>query len=111
MRDGSKRDLARRFRSELTPHERRLWYLLRDRRFEGEKFRRQVPIGPYIADFASLSRKLVIELDGGQHSESQRDTKRDDYLRTEGWTVLRFWNNELIENREGVLVRIAAHLN
>ena len=102
--------LARRLRSELTPHERRLWYLLRDRRFADEKFRRQVPIGPYVADFASISRKLVIELDGGQHAEGLKDARRDEYLRTQGGTVLRFWNNELTENRDGVLMRIAGHL-
>jgi len=101
MREGSKRDLARRLRRDLTDHERRLWYLLRDRRFAETKFRRQLPIGPYVADFASVSHKLVIEVDGGQHSGSMKDIDRDNYLRAQGWTILRFWNNEVIENREG----------
>jgi len=110
MREGSKRDLARRLRRELTPHEQKLWYLLRDRRFSGVKFRRQVPIGPYIADFAAVACKLIVELDGGQHAESRQDGIRDAYLESEGWTVLRFWNSDMDANREGVLARIAEHL-
>jgi very-short-patch-repair endonuclease len=110
MREGSKRDLARRLRRDLTEHERRLWYLLRDRRFSGTKFRRQLPIGPYVADFASVSHKLVIEIDGGQHANSAKDADRDAYLRAQGWTILRFWNNEVMENREGVLMTIAENI-
>ena len=106
MREGEKRDCARVLRHESTEVERRLWRLLRDRRFGGVKFRRQAPIGPYIADFACPSRRVVIELDGSQHAESARDRRRDAYLAQEGWTVLRFWNGELIENPNAVLWRI-----
>lgn len=90
----------------MTPHERKLWYLLRDRRLSAIKFRRQFPVGPYIADFAAVACKLDIELDGSQHAESKSDPRRDAYMRGEGWRILRFWNNELIENREGVLTKI-----
>ena len=66
------------------------------------KFTRQLPIGPYIGDFACRQAKLVIELDGSQHAESIRDTRRDTYLQQEGWTILRIWNNQLDENPDGV---------
>jgi len=111
MRKDAKRDLARKLRRDLTPQEQTLWYLPRGRRFAGIKFRRQMPIGPCIADFAAASQKLVIELDGGQHAENPNDIVREAYLAAQGWTVLRFWNNELNENREGVLTRIAGHLS
>jgi very-short-patch-repair endonuclease len=62
-----------------------------------------VPIGPYVVDFACLGRKLTIEVDGGQHSESETDLRRDRYLESEGFRVLRFWNNELLRNTQGVL--------
>ncbi|MFC5067673.1 endonuclease domain-containing protein [Flaviflagellibacter deserti] len=107
LRDGQKTNLARQLRAELTDCERILWRELRSRRFAGRKFRRQVPIGPYIADFVCLDAKLVIELDGGQHSESARDEIRDAYLKSAGWTVLRFWNNDMLRNREGVLTVIS----
>jgi len=77
-----------------------LWKLLRARQFSGYKFRRQLPIGPYIVDFCCLEQKLVIELDGGQHTIStQQDQNRDRFLNGEGFKVLRFWNNDLLENR------------
>jgi very-short-patch-repair endonuclease len=75
------------------------------------KFTRQLPIGPYIADFACRQAKLVVELDGSQHAECERDVRRDAFLAEEGWTVLRVWNNELDANPEGVfdiVVRRAA---
>ena len=81
--------------------------LLRDRRRAGAKFRRQVPIGPFVAGFACVSHRMVIELDGGQHAESTADARRDAYLHAEGWRVLRFWNNDLLHNRNGVLWSIA----
>jgi very-short-patch-repair endonuclease len=90
-----------------TEVERKLWYDLRGRRFLGWKFRRQHAIGPFIADFACIEAKLVIELDGGQHVDSARDERRTAYLESQGWSVLRFWNNEIIENYDGVLERIA----
>ncbi len=88
---------AKTLRKEMTDAERRLWYRLRAHRFEGLKFKRQVPIGPYIADFANLRAKIVIEVDGGQHNESQRDEVRDRFLNEQGFCVLRFWNNEVLE--------------
>src|SRR5947209_7414051 len=71
--------------------------------FEGHKFKRQVPVGPYIVDFACLGRKLVIEVDGGQHADNARDVRRDAYLRREGFRVLRFWNNDILQDTRGVL--------
>jgi very-short-patch-repair endonuclease len=103
MREGQKRDFARKLRREMTDAEKIMWRLLRDRRFEGVKFRRQMPIGPFVADFASAEYQLVIEIDGGQHSESESDVSRSRYLTQQGWRVVRFWNNEVMKNREGVL--------
>ena len=80
MRDGQKRDFARKLRQEPTDAERAMWRLLRDRRLSGLKFRRQVPVGPHIVDFACVSARLVVELDGGQHAESKSDAARDAVL-------------------------------
>jgi very-short-patch-repair endonuclease len=106
MREGQKRDLARGLRRNATEAERIIWRLLRDRRLAGIKFRRQVPIGPFIADFAAIEHRLVVELDGGQHADSESDVRRDRFLTAHGWRVLRVWNNELMTNREGVLEAI-----
>ncbi len=73
---------------------------------EGLKFRRQQPIGSYIVDFVCFSKMLVIEVDGGQHAENEKDKQRDAWLRGEGFKVLRFWNNEVLQNIEGVLETI-----
>jgi very-short-patch-repair endonuclease len=107
MRAGEKRDTARTLRRNATDAERAMWRLLRDRRLAGIKFRRQVPIGPFIADFASIAHRLVVEIDGGQHAESPSDARRDAFLAAEGWRVLRFWNNDVTQNRDGVLESIA----
>jgi very-short-patch-repair endonuclease len=96
-------------RGAPTDSELRLWRLLRDRRLSGFKFRRQVPVGPYIVDFLCVGAKLIFEADGSQHAESVRDNVRDAYLANQGWKVLRFWNNEVLQNREGVLETILAH--
>jgi very-short-patch-repair endonuclease len=101
---------ARRLRREHTPHEARLWAQLRGRRFLNYRFRRQVPLGPYIADFVCHGRMLVIELDGGQHAEDPRDAVRDAELRQRGYRVLRIWNSEMTSNEEGVLEAILAAL-
>ena len=94
---------AKELRHEATDVERRLWNHLRSRQFEGFKFRRQRPIGPYIVDFVCLESELVIELDGGQHADqADYDARRDAYLRQKGYRVIRFWNNDVIENIEGV---------
>jgi very-short-patch-repair endonuclease len=95
---------ARELRNNATDVERILWQNLRDSKLEGIKFRRQQPIEDYIVDFVSFSPKLIIEVDGSQHSENQKyDEKRDQCLRNNGFVVLRFWNNEVLENIEGVL--------
>jgi very-short-patch-repair endonuclease len=100
---------ARELRQAMTDAERRLWRYLRCH-FLGIHFRRQVPIGPYIVDFACLGRMLVIEIDGGQHLGSANDELRDRWLRERGYRVLRFWNHEALKNTEGVLAVIAAAL-
>jgi very-short-patch-repair endonuclease len=98
------RDRARELRRNSTDAERRLWRYLRNRQCLGWKFRRQFPIGPYIADFACPDAMLVIEADGGQHGiEIDRDLRRTAYLERKGWTVLRFWNPDILTNIEGVL--------
>jgi len=97
---------ARNLRLVPTDAERRLWQRLRARQLEGVHFRRQHPIGENFADFCCTSLKLVIEVDGGQHSESEHDIKRDAWLRLRGFTVLRFWNNEVLSQTEGVVTRI-----
>ena len=107
MREGQKRDTARALRRNSTDAERAIWRLLRDRRLEGIKFRRQVPIGPFVADFASITHRIVVELDGGQHADSLADKQRDAFLISEGWQVLWFWNNDVMRNRDGVLQSIA----
>ena len=101
---------ARRLRQDVTEAERKIWLHLK-RLFPGKShFRRQTTIGPYFTDFACHAKRLIIELDGGQHAEevqSQRDAKRDAYLRSNGYRVLRFWNNDVMHNIEGVLEVIA----
>ena len=101
---------AKSMRSEPTEAEHRLWQLLRAHRFDGYKFRRQVPIDFYIADFVCLAERLIIELDGGQHAENDRDLRRDAYLRQQGFRVLRIWDNELFANENGVAETILAAL-
>ena len=106
MRDLQQRDIARDLRRNMTDAEQRLWHYLRRRQLAGHRFRRQCPVGPYVADFACLERRLIIELDGGQHAGSAHDRCRDAYLHRCGFRVLRFWNNLVFENLEGVLFEI-----
>jgi|SRR3954451_17716979 very-short-patch-repair endonuclease len=102
---------ARALRSNPTEAEKRLWSKLRLKQIDGHRFRRQVPIGRYIVDFVCFDRRLVIEVDGGQHdSRIVQDDRRTAWLEREGFTVLRFWNNEVLGNIEGVYDVIAAHL-
>jgi very-short-patch-repair endonuclease len=104
------RDRARSLRRASTDAERKLWAHLRSRQLKGAKFRRQHPIGPYIADFACVEAKLIIELDGGGHDRDEQlhaDEVRSAYLESCGYRVVRFWNNEVMENIDGVLERIA----
>jgi len=89
---------ARALRSNATREERKVWELLSRYR---PKFTRQLPIGPYIADFACRQAKLAVEIDGGQHAQSKRDRVRDEWLRREGWTVFRVWNSDVRENPIG----------
>src|SRR5215471_10447405 len=105
-----KTGLTRRLRQNATFAEQRLWYCLRSRGLCGVKFVRQEPIGRYIADFVCREHRLIIEVDGGQHAENERDVIRDRWLRNHGYRVLRFWNNDVIQNIEGVLEAIARAL-
>ena len=101
--------LARKLRQSHTDAERALWAKLRNKQLKGVKFRRQQPLGEYIINFVSLERKVIIEIDGGQHNEeevSRRDEERTTWLRERGYQVLRFWNNEVLLNTEGVLEKI-----
>jgi very-short-patch-repair endonuclease len=101
---------AKRLRTNMTDAERRLWYRLRGHRFGGYKFKRQVPIDRYVVDFACLGRRLVIEVDGGQHNESSADEVRDNYLKGKGFRILRFWNDDVLRNTQGVLEVIVSAL-
>jgi very-short-patch-repair endonuclease len=103
---------AKQLRSNQTDAEQKLWYHLRAHRFIGLKFKRQNPVGRYIADFVCIEQRLIIELDGGQHAEQHEyDTTRDAWLRSEGFTVLRFWNNEVMQEMEAVLEKIRLTLS
>jgi very-short-patch-repair endonuclease len=98
--------VARRLRRNATDTERRLWSHLRRRQLDGHRFRRQVPIGPYVVDFACLERRLLIEVDGGRHEAAvDSDASRTAWLKGRGYRVLRFWNNDVLENADGVLER------
>ena len=104
--------LAKDLRKRTTDTEQLLWQYLRAKHFEGLKFRRQQPIGPYIVDFVCLEKKIIVELDGGQHAlpkETQNDIKRDQWLGGQGYRVLRFWDNEVLSNIHGVLEVILAN--
>jgi len=103
-------DRSRRLRRDATDAERRLWYRLRARQIAGAKFVRQDPIGPYVVDFACREQRLIVEVDGGQHATDPRDAVRDQWLSDRGYRVLRFWNNDVLGNMEGVLEMIAAAL-
>jgi very-short-patch-repair endonuclease len=102
---------ARDLRKNMTEAEKRLWYLMRRHNLEGKLFRRQVPIDDYIVDFACLSANLVIEIDGGQHSwQVAQDEARTRLLEKLGFRVIRFWNNDVLGNTEGVLEMIVKAL-
>ncbi|MBM3528037.1 MAG: DUF559 domain-containing protein [Alphaproteobacteria bacterium] len=102
--------IARKLRSDSTNAEQRLWYRLRSRGLDGCKFVRQEPIGRYVVDFVCRERCLVIEVDGGQHADSAEDKLRDQWLRHNSYRVLRFWNNDVLTNMDGVLQVIAEAL-
>jgi very-short-patch-repair endonuclease len=104
-------ELARKLRRDSTEAEKHIWHILRAGNLAGLKFRRQHPIGSYVADFCCPSRRLVVELDGGQHANREAaDDERTAYLRARGYRVIRFWNNEVLGNKEGVLAVILTFL-
>lgn len=103
---------AKNLRSNQTDAEQRLWYYLRAHRFMGLKFKRQKPLGRYIVDFVCLEHRLIIELDGGQHTEQMAyDQHRDAWLRSQGYMVLRFWNNDVMQQLDVVLEQIRIALS
>ena len=101
---------TKRLRYNMTEAETRLWHALRGRRFENHKFRRQVAIGNYVVDFVCYAKRLIVEVDGSQHEESQHDNKRDAWLKGEGFRVVRIWNNYVLQNLDGALAMIADDL-
>src|SRR4051812_50188446 len=94
---------ARRLRRDETDAEYRLWYRLRGREIGGYKFVRQVPLGPYVADFVCRAAHLIVEIDGEQHADSRSDERRTSWLNAHGYSVLQFWNHEVLKEREAVL--------
>jgi len=101
------RSRAKAMRRNMTDAERLLWHHLRAHRLQNLSFRRQVPMGPYIADFVCHRARLIIEIDGGQHATDIRDVRRDEWFAGQGYLVLRFRNNEVLGNLSAVLSRIA----
>ena len=98
---------ARKLRKNLTDAEKKLWAVIRKRQINNLKFRRQQPIGKYIVDFVCFEKKIIIEIDGGQHMENKDyDLKRSKWLEGQGFKVIRFWNNEVLENTDAVLETI-----
>ena len=103
--------IARSLRRDQTDAERKLWFRLRDRRLNGLKFRRQMPVGRYVADFCCEAARLIVEVDGGQHAEQlEQDADRTKALEAMGYLVLRFWNNDVLQNIDGVVETIVMTL-
>ena len=102
---------SRRLRRDATKAEAALWYKLRARSLDGHKFVRQEPIGPYTVDLICREHRLIVEIDGGQHADNARDVVRDRWLVDHNYRVLRFWNNDVLQNLSGVLETIAAALS
>ena len=109
MRNPTRR--ARELRSRMTDAERKPWFALRDRRFADFKFRRQVSLGPFIADFVCFDARMIVEVDGGQHAESQSDRRRDQWFTANNFVVMRYWNNDVLKNLEGVLTSLLEALH
>ena len=102
---------ARKLRNQTTDAESRLWHALRNRQLNGFKFKRQTPFGPHIADFVCIGAGLIVEADGGQHAvQIEADEARTKYFEEGGYRVLRFWNNDVLQNLEGVLGTITSEL-
>ena len=103
---------ARRLRRDMTEAEKKVWYRIRSGQLEGHQFRKQVPLDPYVLDFACLRKRLALEIDGSQHAEiSAAEVERNRFLRSKGYSVIRYWNSEVLENIEGVLLDLLAKLN
>ena len=102
---------VRQLRTNATDAETKLWFAVRGRRLAGFKFVRQKSIGPYVVDFVCRDHKVIIEVDGGQHAESESDQVHDAYLASEGYRVLQFWNSDVLGNIDGILQNILAALN
>ncbi len=107
---GILRSRARTMRFEPTDAERKLWRLLRSRQLAAWKFRRQEPLGPYILDFVCYAANLVIEVDGSQHGENASDAVRDAWLSSKGFSIARYWNNDVLQNPDGVALDILMRL-
>ena len=105
-----RRAFAREMRSDATKAENILWQALRNRHLDGLKFKRQVPLDGYIIDFVCFEARLIVEVDGGQHSESERDATRDRHFEMKGFSTLRFWNDEVVKNIDGVCMTILAEV-
>ena len=111
VRGQPKKSRPQLLRTNATDAEQKMWYFLRNRQFEQFKFRRQHPISVYIVDFVCLEQKLIVELDGGQHAEKTAyDLRRTKTLREKGYRILPFWNNDVLQNTDGVLDTIFAEL-
>ena len=102
--------VARKLRHTMTDAERRLWSRLRAHQL-GAHFRRQAPLGSYVLDFVCFASRVVVEVDGGQHADSEKDYVRDAWLQAQGFRTLRFWNNDVLQNIDGVLETIMTELN
>ena len=104
-------DRSRALRADGTDAEKTLWRLLRGRRVDGWKFRRQHPVPPYVLDFACIDAQLAVEADGDQHNGAERDELRAEFLTNTGWRVLRFWNTDILANPDGVAETILGALS
>jgi very-short-patch-repair endonuclease len=104
-------EFARQLRCDSTDAERLFWSRVRTHRLFGHKFKRQQPVGKFIVDFVCFSGKLVVELDGGQHLDCDADRLRDDWLEREGFRVLRFWNNDVLTNIDGVIEMVSMYFS
>jgi very-short-patch-repair endonuclease len=101
-----RQEFARTLRRNMTDAERLLWRHLRAHRLDGQKFRRQQPIGPYVVDFIHFGARVIVEADGGQHNDNADDAVRDAWLVAQGFRVVRFWNNEILQDTAAVLAVI-----
>ncbi|MDR0275732.1 MAG: DUF559 domain-containing protein [Burkholderiaceae bacterium] len=105
MREGAKKEFARKLRANMTDAEQQLWRHLRQHQLANCRFRRQHPVGPFIADFACIEKRLIVEIDGGQHNPTA-DSSRNAWFERDGWRVLRYWNNDVLGKTEDVLADI-----